>query len=530
MKQEQLNYDESQEFRLRPYQLGAVKASLQALRERKNALLIMATGTGKTIVFASIIGKLCGGSLNSLVVAHRRELIDQALSKIRGVTGIQGSREQASDHSSATEKVVVASIQSIRNRLDKYEPKHFRLVTVDEAHHAVAPSYESTLDYFTGANVLGVTATPDRADDRSLSKRFETIAYSYTLGKAITDGYLARIVGRRVQDFTINLSDLRIQRGDFVDSELAERILEYVGEIARSVKDETHDKKTLLFLPTVESARIMAEALCKLGLSAESVSGNDSIANRQTTLYRFSQGITTHLCSVALLLEGYDEPSIDAIVMLRPTGSRALYSQAIGRGTRLFPGKQNLLLVEFTFNSERHNLVSPYELFADFGFGDRVRQRATTIKDGDFLETLELAHNEHYKLDALLDRLVLGGSKKYNFQQFDPFGLADMLSVDLSGEMVVEYQGRKLEGAVSSKQRELLSRYGLTEMDAIDKGQASQIIDKLFTNGHMPMLGMWTSKQKNLLKKLGCTFDKPLLKAQASMMIDQIMKKKEVTF
>jgi superfamily II DNA or RNA helicase len=522
---------DSQTYKMRPYQEEAVAATIKAINEKLDPLLIMATGTGKTVVFAEVIKRIASVDRRSLVMAHRNELIDQAIAKISSVAGIRPGKEKAGDVASHRNRIVVASVQTLqRKRLEAWPKDHFRLITVDEAHHAVAKSYQNVLDHFCGNSLLGVTATPDRADERSLNRVFNTVAYEYGLLPAIKDGYLAPIVGKRVKDLEIDLSDLRVVAGDFLESELAGRVELHIAKLAHAIRTETTGKSTLVFMPDVATSRHMALALNELGLDAEYLHGGTDATERSRILYQFSQGQITHLCSCNLLLEGFDEPRVEAIAMLRPTASRPLYAQAVGRGTRLFPGKENLLLVEFTFNSDRLKLVQSFELFATQGFGDRVRERAMqdtqSLESYNILDSLEAARKEQADINRILDGLQKTKQDSVEFVDFDPFQVADLIECDISGEFEIEYQGRILEGPVTPKQQELLARYGVRDTSELDKAQASMLIDAFFKKDWRPYKGEATKGQIWKLRQLGIKIP-GLTKAQASILIDRALKERE---
>jgi hypothetical protein len=240
-------------------------------------------------------------------------------------------------------------------------------------------------------------------------------------------------------------------------------------------------------------------------------------------LNKFSSGATTHLASCDILLEGYDEPSIDAIVMLRPTGSRTVYAQSIGRGTRIHPRKENLLLLEYTFNSKNLQLVSPYELFATAGFDERVRRQAEQSAGEyvDFFDQLSQTKENFYSLGSVINRSL---KKVHEFSMFDPLGMGDLIGVDLSGEFDIKYKGRTLEGPATRKQIELLSRYNIVNAYTLDKAQASVLIGKIMEKGWAPYRGPATERQTSFLGRYGI-YTNGMTKAQASVLIDTIKKR-----
>ncbi|NPV00017.1 MAG: DEAD/DEAH box helicase [Brevinematales bacterium] len=472
---------------LRPYQISSAEAVEKAFQEFDKTLLVLPTGCGKTVIFADLIDRWWKENrYQSLVLAHRSELIDQAATKIRAQAGIIPGIEKADKYAYIDIPVVIASVQTLTGkRLKKYPTDTFKRIIVDEAHHAIAPSYKNILNYFNGAKVLGVTATPDRADNRELGSYFESIAYQYLLTDAIKDGWLVPIIGRRVQDFSIDLSELRTAIGDFLESELEQIIEKYISPICTSIIKETAGLKTMIFLPSVKSSELVAHVLRTKGINASFLSGSSTEYERMNVLDKFKDGKITHLCNCNLFLEGFDEPSIEAVVMARPTLSRTVYAQAIGRGTRIHPGKNELLLVEFTYNYEKHKLVNVYEIFAGKGYEQKVRDAAEKRSDGkrdiNFLEELEEARKDTYDIDRIMERV--SSMDPHGFVTYDPFALCDLHGVDLSGEFNIEWQGRKLTGHATPKQIAFLDGKGIQYANTLSKAQASILIDMIAKNG-----------------------------------------------
>ena len=475
---------------LRPYQEAAIRGGerwpgiLPVLRRNRSALYIAATGTGKTTVAGEVVRRYQLAGYRSLWLAHRDELLEQAIGRLEEMTGVPPEKDKADQRASREAKTVVASIQTLYrdSRLRRFPKDHFQFVVYDEAHHAVSDTSQKILEHFGDAKVLGMTATPDRADDKALGAVFDEVAYQYSLLEAIRDDYLVPIVGRKVSDFEIDLSALRTVAGDFLDKELEEIVAEYIGPLAKSIVDETRELKTMVFLPSVRASELMAEALIALGIDAAYLSGKSSPEDRQAVLQQYRDGAISHLCNCNLFLEGFDEPSIECIAMCRPTMSRTVYAQAVGRGTRKHPGKTDCLLLEFTWNSDQHKLVTAYELFASGGYEEKVRDRAAAAEDGgdvNYLLALEHAHAAHYDVAELMKRVQV---ERYGMEWFDPFALADLAGQDLTGELEIHYQGRKLEGPASVKQLSILSAHHI-DNPGLDKAQASLLISLIAQNG-----------------------------------------------
>lgn len=345
---------------LRPYQKNALNAVLTGWGSVTKQLAVLPTGGGKTIVFSHLAQATLPG--RTLILAHREELIDQAIEKLHRATGIYAQKEKASDRASLAAQVVVASIQTMGNRLHRWPADHFSLVVVDEAHHCAAKSYQTVLKHFDGtANILGVTATPDRADRKNLGNYFQKVACEITLLDLIRQKYLSPIKVRALP-LKIDLSNVRKVAGDFSADDLDKTLSPYLRSIAAALRDEAPFRKTLVFLPLIATSLEFTEICKEAGINAAHVDGTSE--NRKEILERFSRGEFDLLSNAMLLTEGYDEPSVDCVVVLRPTRSRALYSQMVGRGTRLAPSKRDLLLLDFLWLHEKHDLVRPAHLIA----------------------------------------------------------------------------------------------------------------------------------------------------------------------
>ena len=511
---------------LRKYQLEACNAVVDAWAVGAKPIITLATGTGKTIIMAELVRRGLELNRKTLMLAHREELVNQGKNKVSDHTGYSPAVEMAGDWANMGAKVVVGSVPTMQKvRLARWPATYFDQLFVDEAHHSICGTYRNIIDHFSDARILGVTATADRADDRQLGELYDTVAYDYPLHTAIKEGYLVPIKGRRCKDFSIDLSKLKVVAGDFTDEELGDVIANYIEPIAENVKKQTEGISTLCFMPNVKSSQLMAEALTRIGLPSGYISGAMDKDERRNTLYKYHMGTITHLCSCNVLLEGYDEPRTSAIVMLRPTGSRTVFAQAVGRGTRLHKGKDKLILVEFTFNSDKLRLVTAYELFATMGFGESVQERAKkkgeSSDEEDFMDNIEKAHGEQYDRMAILRRMTI---PTWGFTEFDPLELGNLFNVDLTGEFNISYKGHRLEGPATEKQLNLLKKYGVSKLDTIDKAQASALIDQFMQRNIYPSVGEASEAQKLMLFRLGHKQVENLTKAQASLLIEELKK------
>ena len=360
---------------LRPYQQEAKEAVFEQWGNGiRKTLLVLPTGCGKTIVFAKVTEDCVRKGDRVLILAHRGELLDQAADKLKKTTGLNSAVEKAeSSCLGSWFRVVVGSVQTLmrEKRLGQFPEDYFNTIIIDEAHHCISDSYQKVLEHFPEAHVLGVTATPDRGDMRNLGQYFESLAYEYTLPKAIKEGYLTPIKALTIP-LKIDMSGVAVQAGDFKASDIGTALDPYLEGIAQEMQKYCADKKTVVFLPLVKTSQKFRDVLNTYGFRAAEVNGDSQ--DRAEILADFESGKYNVLCNSMLLTEGWDCPSVDCVVVLRPTKVRSLYCQMVGRGTRLSPGKEHLLLLDFLWHTERHELCHPASLICD---NEEVAQKMT---------------------------------------------------------------------------------------------------------------------------------------------------------
>ena len=464
---------------LRPYQQAAVQAINDHWREWNRELLVLPTGCGKTVVFNTIAHSRPD---NVLILAHRDELIEQARDKYRAMFGEQPGKIKAQEND--IQRVTVGSVQTMSRR--DYSGQ-FQTVIVDEAHHAISTSYQNVLNQFPTAKVLGVTATPDRGDKKSLAWYFDGIAYEYGLKQAVKEGYLCKITARTVP-LQIDMSNVKISVGDFQLDSVAETLEPYLPQIAEAVKEYAADRKTVIFCPLISIAQELA------GMIPGAREVNGSSDDRKETLDWFDKaGPGAVLCNAMLLTEGWDCPSCDCVVVLRPTKIRSLYCQMIGRGTRLFPGKDNLLILDFLWLCQKHNLCKPASLVSD---NDKDVANVVKKSEDDEIDLLEaISDAEEQRRNALAEELRKQAKKKSKL--IDPLTVWDLL--DDIGLADYEPSFKWEEADASRAQVEALEHFGI-DADGITKGYACQIMDKLIGRADE---GLATIKQVRVLKKFG---------------------------
>ena len=487
---------------LRDYQRASVDATFREWDEgRRRTLLALATGTGKTIVMAKVAERVAAQGGRTLLLAHRGELLDQARDKIERATGIECSLEQASSHGwDEDTPVCVGSVQSLAQeaRLEEIPPDEFDCVMVDEAHHALSDTYTRVLDHFEGARVLGVTATPDRGDRRSLATAFDSIAYEYGMARAIHDGWLCPIEAMMVP-LDIDISNVSLTNGDWAAGELGSALDPYLDAIADHLCETVPDRKTVVFLPLIETAEHLRDLLVERGMRAAEVHGTSE--DRADILRDFEDGKYQVLCNSMLLTEGWDCPSVDCIVVLRPTKSRALFQQMVGRGTRLSPetGKHKLLLLDYLWNTGRHSLCRPASLFADTQeIADRATKKVEEA-DGaiDMMEATDEADRDvaREREESLAKQLAEQRRKKARL--VDPIEY----EVSIAGSKLRDYEPvfAWQRRPATEKQVRFLEGRGV-DASELDCGKASLLIDTLETRRKA---GLATPKQVRVLDRYG---------------------------
>lgn len=363
------------QINLRGYQRECLAAIFDRYKAgARRQLVCLPTGTGKTVIFAQF-PSFFRMKRRMLILAHREELLNQARDKLLAANpALKVEIEQAGRSASQSSNVVVASVPTLgrrsSRRLARLDPEQFSIVVIDEAHHATAETYRRIVEHLgllqsdTKKLLVGFTATPKRSDGIGLDAVFDEISFSRTMPEMMRAGYLAPVAGYRVET-EIDLSRVKTSMGDFVVSQLSDavNIESRNALVVKAFRELVPDRRTLVFGVDVAHARDLAAAFKHYGIAAAAVTGDTPPGERSETLAAFSCGRIQVLTNCMVLTEGYDEPSVDGIILARPTKSALLYTQMIGRGTRLHPGKSSVIVVDVVDNSSKHRLVTLPSLF-----------------------------------------------------------------------------------------------------------------------------------------------------------------------
>lgn len=489
---------------LRPYQQQAKDAIFSEWENGiKKTLLVLPTGCGKTIVFAKVAEECVKGGNRVLILAHRGELLDQAADKIGKSTGLGCATEKAEQTCLGSWfRIVVGSVQSMmrEKRLNQFPNDYFNTIIIDEAHHCISDSYQKVLGHFPDAEVLGVTATPDRGDMQNLGTVFESLAYEYTLPKAIKEGYLSPIKAVTIP-LEIDMSAVGVQAGDFKSGDIATALDPYLESIAEEMEKYCSNKKTVVFLPLVKTSQKFRDILNNHGFKAAEVNGDSK--DRAEILEAFDKDQYNVLCNSMLLTEGWDCPSVDCIVVLRPTKVRSLYCQMVGRGTRLSPetNKDHLLLLDFLWHTERHELCHPASLICESA---EVAQKMTENMEKDAGCVIDIEEAEKAASEDVVAQREEALAKQLSEMKRRKKRLVDPLQFEMS------IQAEDLSGYVpafgwemappSDGQKKTLEKLGILP-DAIENaGKASKILDRLDKRRRE---GLTTPKQIRFLESRG---------------------------
>ncbi|WP_371670003.1 DEAD/DEAH box helicase [Streptomyces sp. NBC_00289] len=383
-------------FTPRPYQVDAIKALTTGWQGAHDRLaVVLPTGAGKTVVFANLIldrlTALADAGQRALVIAHREELIQQAVGKIRAVcpqlrVGIV--KAERDEHDGVD--VIVASVQTLAVERRRQAIQDVGLIIVDECHHAAASTYLDVLEHFgawRGIPVAGFTATMTRQDG-GLGEVWEDVVFTLDILEMIEDGYLCDVRGKRVIVEGLDLDKVKTRNGDLADGQLGQALDDSGAAkvVAEAYRQHAGDRPGVVFTPTVDTAQSMAEAFTAAGIPAAAVWGDMPKDDRAAVLDRYKAGTVQVLTNCMVLTEGFDAPWTSCVVIARPTKSAGLYCQMAGRGLRLWEGKKDALILDVMGASTRHKLASIVDLTS--------REVVMTDEDQTLRETVRAAEEK----------------------------------------------------------------------------------------------------------------------------------------
>lgn len=501
---------------LYPHQVTAITEIDNALREHGRTLLVMATGTGKTRTFSAYVQRRQPRRV--LLLVHREELLDQGRAALADATGWHVQIERAEARANLNTRAVVASVYTLARpaRMQRFPSDAFDLIIIDEAHHATeGTAYTKILEWFHGADVLGVTATPDRLDEKPLGKTFRSVAFEYEVDRAIGDGRLCPIVSQFVKlEGLDQLHRVHVRGGDFLQTELDgvynEQLLNDIGD---SIAEHAGDRQTIAFTVSVRQAEYMAS---RSVVPAAAVHGDMERGERKRILAAYGRGEIQHIYNVAILTEGADLPATSCVAMARPTMSRSLYAQMLGRGLRIVEGKKDCLVLDFVGNTIDHDICCIVDALG-VGKTPQVRKMALdkllTIDD----ELSELLQRD--PLDAIerAVRAIKDAQARHAAKEIAATPREKKLVLGASAIALLGLEappGRWGSSPVTEKQAQALAKFGVDSAD-LDRSQASTLFSELIVRAKSNMM---TLGQARYLSKFGVPLH--ATRAQASRLME----------
>lgn len=546
---------------LRGYQSQAIEAFGKSPLKRK--IVVLPTGCGKTILGLSLAMRKGG---KTLWLAHREELIEQPMRALKAVWPEATAGVVKADRNEYMRQVVFASVQTAfrAERLERLQEQGFGLVVVDEAHHASAPIYLKILRslgcFDDGPQVLGLTATPERSDNLRLDEVFQGIVYQLHLMSAITEGYLAmpRWVERPIR---IDLDKLGTSGGDYKAGELDVALMEagIVEEVVAAYLEHAVDRKTIIFTVGVKQAQLIADRINGAGYAAGAVWGEMPSEQRRAQLRRFADGSLKTIVNCMVLTEGFDEPTVDCVMMGRPTQSKSLYIQCVGRGLRLAPMKRDCLIIDLVGLSKRHTMVQAPVIFGATRVVEEEKEKRAGISFIDAREFWRQRLSAQASGVKPIERSALkwisgGGSPPVFLLNVGDYGtvrmagVGDTWHVEVVGNRVAEIErqdlttapvsaelaqgiaedyvrrckatrfaegGRWRDDSASDAQLDALRKWKIEPPAGLTRGEASDMLTAAAAKKYEPA----TDGQRTALKKLGVPLPEKLTRGQAGRMI-----------
>lgn len=492
----------------REYQNDADAAVLDELRRSRSTLLTLATGLGKSYVAARLAAK---AKRPVLWLAHRTELLTQARDTLMGLSvSVEIEKGAQKVNPAALPHVTVASVATMRpDRLAMFAPDAFGLIVVDETHHVLAKTWRAVVDYFPAAKVLGLSATPYREDGKELSELFDSTAYSMSLGDGLRSGHLCPLELIDVAVEGLNIDNVKTRAGDFAAGELEEELMRegILHSIAKPLSELIGKRPTIAFTSGVKSAYALATILPEYGITAVAVDGSMKREAREEAFRAYKAGEIQVLCNSNLATEGTDLPETACIAMARPTRSRGLKLQMIGRGTRKpkDSSKTNCLIVDFVPGQAKKAILASDEAI---GYGFTRREDVGKTYKAAERERAEAIAADEYAREEANRRIVKTVGVEFAVTRMPVAEFLRASGVRRGGD------------EATTKQLELLSRVGFSDKEIShveSKSEASALIDAVHRRRD---LGLASFKMAKQLRQRGLRDD--VSQALASEAMDMI--------
>ena len=498
-------------IQLRNYQQECIE--LIDKLEPGSYLIQMATGCGKTATFTNIKRK---GRV--LVLAHREELVTQPIKYYNCPVGI----EMANNKSNG-EEVVIASIMSLTHRLNKFKPDDFDLIIIDEAHHAAAKSYKKILEYFRPRLILGFTATPNRGDKVRLDDVFQKIIFQKDLKWAIKNKYLTDIYCMRV-NIGYDISGVAKRMGDFAPSELEEALdTDVLNKAIAEAYNKYAKGQTLIFATSVKHCEDIAKEIPgAVAVTAET-------KNREELIKKFTNREIPVLVNCMIFTEGTDMPLVETVMIARPTQNSSLYTQMVGRGLRLYPGKEKLVLIDLVGTTGKASLcTAPTLLGIDLETVPKTKQEEI---EGDLFDLPEIVQNLADCPESWIRNIEIvnlwAKEQQYETHNVNWFKMPN-------GDMVLQLKNRRLIIPCPNELGETtLNNQKVKLQEAFDRAY-EYLIENYSEQRYLwdiAIVKKWgksqaTEKQKNMISRMYRNFDtSELTKSEASQILNRLFYK-----
>ena len=469
----------------RQYQLDCLEATRKGWEQFSKQLILSPTGSGKTRIFCWMAKEFVDRAERVLVLVDQKELVTQAVEKMKDV-GLHPEIERAEHRAGRHANVVVATVQTMSGRLDRWPQDHFGFVIADEADKSLATEWQQVLKHFDGnAKVAGFTATPNRTDRRNLGEYYQNVAYQISLKELIRQGYLSPITILQLP-IKIDLRAVKQTNGDFDANQLHDAITPHLIEAANAIKQHASFRKVLVFVPLIATSIKFVEICKQVGLAAEHIDGTSE--DRVEKLQRYERGDFDVLVNSCLLLRGVDIPSISAILMLRPTKSVTLTQQAYGRGTRMSEFKEDLLILDPMFDADKKLVCTPFHLIAESQeeaesmVAAASEAQAKPNGEGEQLTALDLLGMAS-EAQALRERALRKKLEEHQERKAKTISAEDFAMKHNNLEAAEYEPTMKWEGEpVTEKQAKWLTKAGI-DLDTVrGKGHATKLLAIHFGN------------------------------------------------
>ena len=504
-----------------PFQIMALRETLNEFeRGVTSTALVMATGTGKTFVFTQIAKEFIRRYQKPvLILAHRTELVEQIENTLRDMD-IQLVREQAgaSALSGGTFDAVVACTPSIaqKKRLEQFPSDMFSLIITDEAHHAVCSENRRIYDHFAETKHLGVTATPLRHDRVGLKNVFQTVSFQYPIAQGIEEGFLCKLQAKRVKVQELELESVSGTKTDFSSVELDALLMkeEVLSKMVIPTIEHVGNRQTIVFTHNLEHARQITACFNRQGNKIIATNIDSSLAEneRRTRLNRYKNGEVQFIVNVGVLTEGFDHPPTSCIALFRPTKSLGLLAQMVGRGTRIYEGKSDCLILDFVGVNNSVRTMSVFDVLDGTILSDREHTKAVEFVEAGLTTTEALAEAkiEIAKLEAM--EIQWKAISKSN-----PFDIMKLFAIPSRKGL---YGG----ALATFAQRSLLELKGIKTPATLEQAEAAGLLKEL---DHRSRNGLASFKQLKMVKRYYTDFDpQTLTRNHADKMIQDALRER----